>query len=129
MSFTVQGNAGVAFASVSDGSNTITADVNGNFTFSSESGSTTFTPSSITQNVTANLAGVNFTAATSNLAWSPQDSRTSPNSTLDVQDSQLYVVVPTDSRVAGPPQDCRAAGAPVDSRANGGPVNSRASQV
>ena len=44
MAFTVQGNAGVAFAVVSDGSNNVTADVNGNFTFNNESGSTTFTP-------------------------------------------------------------------------------------
>jgi hypothetical protein len=112
MSYTVQGNAGVPFASVSDGSNSVTADVNGNFTFKNESGSTTFTPSlsgysfspaSQTINVAANYAGLNFTAANSSTAWSPVDSRQNPNSTLDVQDSQQYIVTPVDSRVKTAP--------------------------
>jgi SdrD B-like domain len=137
----IQGNAGVAEAVITytgPTSGKATADSNGLYTINNAATGTytvtpslvgyTFTPTSHTVVVgTTNSLNNNFTAAGSSTPFSEKDSRDTgifPNSTVNVEATQTYVVE-TDSRTAGAPQDDRTAGQPVDSRANK-PTNSRA---
>jgi hypothetical protein len=114
--YLVWGNAGVAFASISDGTLEVEANSNGYYFFPGLSGDITltpsltgytFNPSQISITVGANTGNVNFEAATSSLAQSVVDSRLDPNSTFDIQDTQYYIVPSSDSRIDGPIQDSR----------------------
>jgi hypothetical protein len=122
MGFQIQGCAGVAGASVAltgTSTTTVAADKWGNYLFTNlGAGSYTVTPSSpgftfapTSQSVTlvaANKNGVNFVASSGSTATSAIDSRLTPNTPVDNQNTQLYVIPSVDSRLVGPPQDSRS---------------------
>jgi|SRR5580700_1545735 hypothetical protein len=136
MSFAIQGNAGVARALVTlsgAAAASVTADTIGNYQFGGfQPGSYiitpsltgyTFSPASSNETLgAANILGINFAAtlASDSSAISTIDSRTSPNSTVNENATQVYVVG-TPSEL--PPIDCRES-VPVDSRITK-PENSR----
>lgn len=138
MSSSIQGNAGVAAATVTlsgDAVATAVSDVTGTYTFSGlADGNYTVTPTKTSFTFTpaskdvviaaADDLGVNFAASDGSTAVSVIDSRTAPNDTLDVQDTQFYVVEKHPSHLL--PVDSRADGAPADSRKTPNiPENSR----
>jgi len=125
----IQGCAGLAGASVAltgASTATVTADKWGNYIFTGLSaGSYTVTPSArgftfnpVSLNVTlvaTNVNGINFVASSGSTATSVPDSRISPNTPIDTQDTQIYVIPSVDSRLGAPPQDSRTS-VPQDSR-------------
>jgi len=137
MSFQIQGCAGVKGAAVTlsgAAAAIVISDLNGNFLFPNLAAgsyvitpvlaSYSFTPASRSVVVTnSNVNGINFKAATSSAATVVIDSRTDPNTTVDVQATQFYTVPQTDSRLDGQPVDSRAS-VPADSRVSV-PSNSR----
>jgi hypothetical protein len=141
MSNLIEGNAGVAGATVSwtgAATGNTTSDSTGNYTIPNLASGAytitptlagfTFTPVNSAQTVAAaNILGVNFTAKDSNVSSNVIDDRTDtnrPNTTVDVQGTEMYVA-PTSPSEA-PPVDSRTTGAPVDSRTSGNiPENSR----
>lgn len=138
VNYQVSGNAGVAGATVTytgTKSGSVVADETGTYSIFVPAGTYTLTPSLATYTFTpasksvtvvaSNVNGVNFTAKTSASPWSEIDSRhygQFPNSTVDVQNTQLYVVPAHPSHP--PTVDSRTAGAPKDSRKTK-PLNSR----
>jgi hypothetical protein len=137
MSFQIQGCAGVAGASVAltgTSTATVTADNWGNYLFTNVSAGSytvtptlsgyTFNPASHSVTITAsNVNGINFVASSGSTATSVMDSRLNPNTPVDNQNTQLYVIPSVDSRLAGPPVDDRI-NVPQDSRVSK-PTNSR----
>lgn len=139
--YSVSGNAGVAGATVTytgASSGSVVSDSTGTYTVFLTAGTYTFTPSLATYTfspvsksvtvVASNVYGVNFTAKTFASPWSEVDSRDYgefPNSTVDVQNTQFYIVPahpshvpPVDSRVTKP-KDCRKSpNIPLNSRTN-----------
>src|SRR5271170_5591296 len=107
----IQGNAGVSGAVITysgTASGSVTADnlgqfaiqhlAAGSYTITPSLTGYTFTPTNASETIVASdIYGVNFTAASVSTAWSEVDSRVAPNSTLDVQDTQQYVVTSTPS--------------------------------
>ena len=136
MSFAIQGNAGVVQALVTlsgAASATVTSDTVGNFEFPNLAAGSytvtptlsgyTFAPASHAETVTtANILNVDFVATltSDSGAISTIDSRTAPNSTLNENATQIYVV---GTLCELPPVDSRAS-VPVDSRVSK-PENSR----
>ncbi len=136
----IQGYAGIQGASVAltgDATATVTADLNGLFTFDGlDDGSYTVTPTldgytfiPTSQDVTladgaSDIQTAMFGADSGAEVFSPPDCRVDNfNNPVNDQDSLLYVIPSLPSHPQ--PQDSRAAGAPVDSRVNR-PLNSRA---
>jgi hypothetical protein len=146
MSFSISGNAGIAGAKITysgSASGSVSADntgayvipglLAGSYTLTPSLSGYTFSPTNTSKTVTAsNVSGVNFVASNSS-AWSVPDDRDSsnfPNSSLNLEGTQIYIVSSTDSRTAGAPIDSRTFGAPVDSRVSRIiPINCRATQV
>ena len=140
--YSISGNAGIASATItytgtasgsvkadSTGTYTIAGLANGTYTLTpSLTGGYTFTPTSVSKTVSgANILGANFTVVGPTNPWSEVDSRTSSNSTVDVQATQIYTVPKHPSHT--PPVDDRVT-KPVDSRkAANIPENSRKTQV
>jgi hypothetical protein len=127
MSNLIQGSAGVAGATVSytgTASGSVTSDNQGVYTIQNLGAGSytitptlsgfTFSPSSLSKTIVAsNILGANFTASDGNTSWSEVDSRTTPNTTVEVQGTQGYVVTPTPSHAQPINSDVTS---PVDSR-------------